>query len=160
MNAVVYARYSSHKQGAQSIEGQLASAYKYAGEHGYTIIHEYIDRAQSGTTDNRLEFQRMISDSDKHTFEGVLVYQLDRFARNRYDSAINKSKLKKNGVRVISAKENIADDPSGILVEGVLESMAEYYSAELSQKIHRCIPFQTAALSVLREADRKAQRQE
>lgn len=67
----------------------------------------------------------------------VLVYQLDRFARNRYDSAINKSKLKKNGVRVISAKENITDDASGILVEGVLESMAEYYSAELSQKIHR-----------------------
>ena len=80
---------------------------------------------------------RSISDSDRHTFEGVLVYQLDRFARNRYDSAINKAKLKKNGVRVLSAKENIADDASGILVEGVLESMAEYYSVELSQKIHR-----------------------
>ena len=79
----------------------------------------------------------MIADSDKHTFEGVLVYQLDRFARNRYDSAINKAKLKKNGVRVISARENISDDASGILVEGVLESMAEYYSAELSQKIRR-----------------------
>ena len=79
----------------------------------------------------------MIADSDKHTFEDVLVYQLDRFARNRYDSAINKAKLKKNGVRVISARENISDDASGILVEGVLESMAEYYSAELSQKIRR-----------------------
>ena len=79
----------------------------------------------------------MIADSDKQTFEAVLVYQLDRFARNRYDSAINKAKLKKNGVRVISAKENITDDASGILVEGVLESMAEYYSAELSQKIRR-----------------------
>ena len=79
----------------------------------------------------------MIADSDKHTFEAVLVYQLDRFARNRYDSAINKAKLKKNGVRVISARENISDDASGILVEGVLESMAEYYSAELSQKIRR-----------------------
>ena len=61
------------------------------------------------------EFQRMIADSDKHTFEGVLVYQLDRFAHNRYDSAINKAKLKKNGVRVISARENISDDASGIL---------------------------------------------
>ncbi len=79
----------------------------------------------------------MIADSDKHTFESVLVYQLDRFARNHYDSAINKAKLKKNGVRVISARENISDDASGILVEGVLESMAEYYSAEFSQKIHR-----------------------
>ena len=106
-------------------------------EDHYTVVGEYIDRAISGTTDNRAEFQRMISDSDRHTFEGVLVYQLDRFARNRYDSAINKVKLKKNGVRVLSAKENIADDASGILVEGVLESMAEYYSVELSQKIHR-----------------------
>ena len=79
----------------------------------------------------------MIADSDKHAFEGVLVYQLDRFARNRYDSAINKAKLKKNGVWVISARENISDDASVILVEGVLESRAEYYSAELSQKIRR-----------------------
>ncbi len=109
----------------------------FAKNSGHIVIGEYIDRAQSGTTDSRAEYQRMIADSDKHIFEGVLVYQLDRFARNRYDSAINKAKLKKNGVRVISARENISDDASGILVEGVLESMAEYYSAELSQKIRR-----------------------
>lgn len=137
MNVVIYARFSSHSQTEQSIEGQLKVCYEYAEANRYTVVGEYIDRAISGTTDNRAEFQRMISDSDKHTFEGVLVYQLDRFARNRYDSAINKAKLKKNGVRVLSAKENIADDASGILVEGVLESMAEYYSVELSQKIHR-----------------------
>lgn len=137
MNAVIYARFSSHSQTEQSIEGQLKVCYEYAKSNDYIVVGEYIDRAQTGKNDNRAEFQRMISDSDKHTFEAVLVYQLDRFARNRYDSAINKAKLKKNGVRVISAKENIADDPSGILVEGVLESMAEYYSAELSQKIHR-----------------------
>ena len=137
MNVVIYARFSSHSQTEQSIEGQLKVCYEYAESNHYTVVGEYIDRAISGTTDNRAEFQRMISDSDKHTFEGVLVYQLDSFARNRYDSAINKAKLKKNGVRVLSAKENIADDASGILVEGVLESMAEYYSVELSQKIHR-----------------------
>lgn len=137
MNVVIYARFSSHSQTEQSIEGQLKVCYEYAESNHYAVVGEYIDRAISGTTDNRAEFQRMISDSDKHTFEGVLVYQLDRFARNRYDSAINKAKLKKNGIRVLSAKENIADDASGILVEGVLESMAEYYSVELSQKIHR-----------------------
>lgn len=137
MNAVIYSRFSSHSQREQSIEGQLKTCYKFAADNGYTVIDEYIDRAQSGTNDNRAEFQRMIADSDKHTFDAVLVYQLDRFARNRYDSAINKAKLKKNGVRVISARENISDDASGILVEGILESMAEYYSAELSQKIHR-----------------------
>lgn len=137
MNIVIYARYSSHSQTEQSIEGQLQTCYEYAKQNGCIVVGEYIDRAQSGTTDSRVEFQRMITDSDKHTFEGVLVYQLDRFARNRYDSAINKAKLKKNGVRVLSARENISDDASGILVEGVLESMAEYYSAELSQKIRR-----------------------
>lgn len=137
MNIVIYARYSSHSQTEQSIEGQLHACYEYAKTDGHVIVGEYIDRAQSGTTDSRAEFQKMIADSDKHTFEAVLVYQLDRFARNRYDSAINKAKLKKNGVRVISARENISDDASGILVEGVLESMAEYYSAELSQKIRR-----------------------
>lgn len=137
MNVVIYARFSSHSQTEQSIEGQLKVCYEYAESNGYTVIAEYIDRAQSGKFDNRIDFQRMISDSEKHTFEGVLVYQLDRFARNRYDSAIYKSKLKKNGVRVLSAKENISDDASGILIEGVLESMAEYYSVELAQKIHR-----------------------
>ena len=137
MNVVIYARFSSHSQTEQSIEGQLKVCNEYAAANNYVVVGEYIDRAQSGTTDNRTEFQRMIADSERHTFEGVLVYQLDRFARNRYDSAINKAKLKKNGVRVLSAKENISDDASGILVEGVLESMAEYYSVELSQKIHR-----------------------
>ena len=137
MNVVIYARFSCHSQTEQSIEGQLRVCYEYAEAHNYTVVGEYIDRAQSGKFDNRTAFQKMISDSDKHTFEGVLVYQLDRFARNRYDSAIYKAKLKKNGVRVLSAKENISDDASGILIEGVLESMAEYYSVELSQKINR-----------------------
>lgn len=137
MNVVIYARFSSHSQTEQSIEGQLNVCHEYARSHGFNVINEYIDRAQSGTSDNRSSFQRMINDSVHHTFQGVLVYQLDRFARNRYDSAIYKARLKKNGVRVMSAKENIADDASGILVEGVLESMAEYYSVELSQKILR-----------------------
>ena len=128
MNIVIYARYSSHSQTEQSIEGQLQVCYEYARANGHIIVGEYIDRAQSGTNDSRTEFQKMIADSDKRTFEAVLVYQLDRFARNRYDSAIYKAKLKKNGARVISARENITDDPSGRLVEGVLESMAEYYA--------------------------------
>ena len=137
MNIVIYARFSSHSQTEQSIEGQLRVCYEYAKANGHIVIGEYIDRAQSGTSDNRSDFQRMIEDSERHAFQGVLVYQLDRFARNRYDSAINKAKLKKNGVRVLSAKENITDDASGVLIEGVLESMAEYYSVELSQKIKR-----------------------
>ena len=136
-NIVIYARYSSHSQTEQSIEVQLSTCYDYARNNGYTVIAEYIDRAQSGTSDSREQFQQMIADSDKKHFQFVLVYQLDRFTRNRFDSATYKAKLKKNSIHVIYARENIIDDVSGILIEGVLESMAEYYSAELSQKIRR-----------------------
>ena len=98
----------------------------------------YTGRAISGTgAENRPEFQRMVADSAKRQFQAVLVYQLDRFARNRYDSATFKAKLKKNGVKVISARENITEDASGVLMEAVLEGMAEYFSAELSQKVKR-----------------------
>ena len=137
--AVIYARFSSHNQTEQSIEGQLRECYAYAKRNGLIILNEYIDRALSGTTDNRPQFKQMIEDSKKGDFDFVLVYQLDRFARNRYDSATYKAKLKKNGVRVLSAKENISDDASGVLMESVLEGMAEYYSAELSQKVKRGI---------------------
>lgn len=135
--AVIYARFSSHNQTEQSIEGQLRECYDYARRHDLIVEDEYIDRALTGTTDKRPGFLKMIEDSKRKTFDYVLVYQLDRFARNRYDSANYKAKLKKNGVRVLSARENISEDASGILIEGVLESMAEYYSAELSQKVKR-----------------------
>lgn len=137
MNVVIYARYSSHNQTEQSIEGQLAVCEEYAKRNNYTIVGNYIDRALTGTNDNRPEFKKMIEDSNKKIFDIVLVYQFDRFARNRYDSATYKSKLKKNGVRVVSAKENISEDASGVLMESVLEGMAEYYSVELSQKVKR-----------------------
>lgn len=137
MNAVIYARYSSERQTEQSIEGQLRECNEFAAAEGITVVGEYIDRAISGKTDNRPEFQRMIADSKYGEFDAIIVYKLDRFARNRYDSAVYKSKLKQNGVRVLSAKERITDSPEGIILEGLLESMNEYYSAELSQKVKR-----------------------
>lgn len=137
MNAVIYARYSDSRQREESIEGQLKVCYAYAEREGYTILGEYIDRAVSAKTDDRPQFQRMIHDSSKKIFQGIIVYQLDRFARNRFDSAHYKNILKKNGVSVISARETITDDASGILVESMLEGMAEYYSVELSQKVTR-----------------------
>ena len=137
MNVVIYARYSDSKQREESIEGQLKTCYDYAKREDYVVVGEYIDRAVSAKTDDRPQFQRMIRDSSKKAFQGIIVYQLDRFARNRYDSARYKNILKKNGVAVISARETITNDASGILVESILEGMAEYYSAELSQKVTR-----------------------
>ncbi len=136
--AVIYARYSSHGQTEQSIEGQLRDCYAFAEREGYAIVSEYIDRAISGTgADNRPDFQRMIGDAAKKQFAVIIVWKLDRFARNRYDSATYKMRLKKHGVKVVSATENISDNPEGIILEGMLESMAEYYSANLAQNVKR-----------------------
>ena len=135
MKAVIYARCALQNKGEKSIQEQLNKCYEYARKNNITIVGEYIDDGFSGTNDNRPEFQKMIKDSKSKTFQGILVYQLDRFARNRYDSAIYKNRLKKNGVKVLSARENISDDTSEILMESILEGMAEYYSAEHSRKI-------------------------
>lgn len=137
MNAVIYARYSSESQREESIEGQLRECTEYAVHNGYNLVGTYIDRALSARTADRPEFQHMISDSQKNLFEIVLVWKLDRFSRDRYDSAHYKRILKKNGVKVVSAKENISDGPEGIIMESMLEGYAEYYSADLSQKIQR-----------------------
>lgn len=137
MKAVIYARYSSDNQREESIEGQLRECKEYAERNGILVLQSYIDRALSAKTDNRPEFQRMIRDSAKGLFDTVLVWKLDRFARNRYDSAHYKSLLRKNGVKVVSATESIADGPEGIILESMLEGMAEYYSAELAQKVNR-----------------------
>lgn len=134
---VIYARYSSARQNETSIEAQLDECYRYCKDNNINVVGEYIDKALTGKTDDRPEFLRMIADSSNKTFTGIVVYQLDRFARNKYDSAIYKRQLKQNGVKVYSAKEQISDGPEGILIESVLEGMAEYYSAELSQKVKR-----------------------
>ena len=137
MTAVIYARYSSDNQREESIEGQIRECTAYAEKNGITIVKHYIDRAISAKTDNRPEFQQMIKDSDKKLFDIVLVWKLDRFARNRYDSARYKTQLKKNGVKLMSATEIISEGPEGIILESVLEGYAEYYSADLSEKVIR-----------------------
>ena len=136
-NAVIYARFSSHAQSEQSIEGQLRVCYDYADREGYAVVGEYIDRALTGRSDDRPDFQRMITDAKKKSFQYVIVYKLDRFTRNRYDSAVYKHKLRQSGVKVLSAMENIGDNPESIILEAVLEASAEYYSVDLSQKIKR-----------------------
>ncbi|HBN12475.1 MAG TPA: recombinase family protein [Clostridiales bacterium] len=137
MRAVIYARYSSDNQREESIEGQLRECNEYATFNDIQVVGNYIDRAYSAKTDNRPEFQRMIKDSYKHAFDCIIVWKLDRFSRNRYDSAHYKALLRKNGVKVVSAKESIAEGSEGILLESVLEGMAEFYSAELAEKVTR-----------------------
>lgn len=137
MNVVIYARYSCDNQREESIEGQIRECKQYADRNDMCIIGEYIDRAFSAKTDNRPEFQKMINDSYSKKFQAIVVWKLDRFARNRYDSARYKTILKKNMVEVISATEVISKGAEGIILEAVLEGYAEYYSADLSEKVIR-----------------------
>ncbi|MDE7329723.1 MAG: recombinase family protein [Clostridia bacterium] len=135
--AVIYARYSCDKQTEQSIDGQLRVCQEYAKRNDIVILNIYIDQAMSGTNDNRPDFQKMIKDSARKEWDYVLVYKLDRFSRNKFEATIHKKTLKDNGVKVLSAMENIPDTPEGIILESLLEGMNQYYSAELSQKVKR-----------------------
>lgn len=135
----LYMRFSSERQTEQSIEGQLRDNIAYCARNNYRIVAVYVDRATSAAkrVDKRVHFQQMIRDSARHQWEAVIVWKLDRFARSREDSVSYKVRLKKNGVKVESSTEAISDNPESIILEAVLEGIAEYYSADLSQKITR-----------------------
>jgi len=137
LRAALYARFSCDKQHEESIEGQKRDCSRYAKTHNMVIVKEYIDRAVSAKTDNREQFQNMIRESRLKEFDVVLVWKLDRFARNRADSIKYKTMLKKNGVKVVSATEALGDGAESVILESVLEGMAEYYSLDLSEKVKR-----------------------
>lgn len=135
--AVIYARYSSSHQREESIEGQVRECREYAEREGYSVLQVYADRAITGRTDERPEFQRMLADASKGVFQAILIYKYDRFSRNRYSFAVWETKLKKHGVKVISARENVAEGAAGIVLKSVLQGMAEWYSVDLSEKVTR-----------------------
>lgn len=134
-NAVIYARYSSDKQTENSIDLQLRNGRAYCEAKGLHVIGEYVDRALSGTNDQRPEFQRMIRDAKKQGFAFIVVYRFDRFARNRYDSAIYKKELESVGVRVLSTEESVGTGDEGMILESIYEAMAESYSRRLSRVV-------------------------
>lgn len=133
--AALYARYSSDNQREESIEAQLSILHKFCADNGYTVVNEYCDRAKSATTSNRPEFLRMIDDAKNKEFDFVIVHKLDRFSRDRYDSAFFKRELKRNDVKLISVLERLDDSPESIILESLLEAMAEYYSRNLGREV-------------------------
>ncbi len=135
--AVIYARYSSDSQTEQSIEGQVRVCKQFAEKNDLLVINQYIDRATTGMNDNRAAFQQMLRDSKRRQWSVVIVYKLDRFARNKYESVVNRKKLTDNGVELVSAMENIPDTPEGKLFLAVIEGFNEYFSEDLKQKVNR-----------------------
>lgn len=132
--AVIYARFSSNNQREESIDAQIRASKEFAERDGFDIVAIYADKAKSGTTDKRPEFLRMIKDCEKGMFDYVIVHKLDRFSRNKYDSAVYKRKLKQFGIRLISVMERLDDSPESVILESVLEGFAEYYSKNLARE--------------------------
>ena len=137
INAVIYARYSSDRQNEQSIEGQIEICKKYAEQNGYNIINEYADRACSGKNFDRPQFQKMICDSKSNEFQVILLYKLDRFGRNKEETCIFRSLLKKRNIKVLSATENIPEGSLGVFIEGILDTVNEFYSYILAENVKR-----------------------
>lgn len=140
-DAVIYARYSSHGQKDTSIEQQVADCEAYAKANNLRVVKVYADRHLSGTNDKRPQFQQMLKDAAHGKWRYVICWKIDRFARNRYDSATYKYRLRKHNISVLYAKESIPDGPEGILLESILEGSAEYYSANLAQNVRRGMRF-------------------
>ena len=125
---VIYGRYSSDNQRAESIDAQIRACTEYAKSKGIDIVGIYTDAAKTGTNSDREQFQQMIEDSSKGMFRYLIIHKLDRFSRDRHDAAMYKRKLKINGVTVLSVLENLDGSPESIIMESVLEGMAEYYA--------------------------------
>lgn len=136
-NCVIYARFSSEKQRDESIDDQERVCRIFAKANGMKVVGVYADRATSGRTADRDAFQRMVSDSSEGRFGTVVVYKLDRFARDRFDAALYRHMLRDNGVTLVSAMEQIPDTPEGAILEAVIEGFNEYYSRNLSQNVMR-----------------------
>ena len=137
--AVAYARYSSAGQRDVSIEQQLADIRAFAQREGYTIVHEYADHAKSGFKDisARTSFRSMMSAAESGGFDTVISWKVDRFGRNREESALFKARLRRFGVKVLYAMEPIPEGSAGVLLEGMLEATAEWYSRQLSENVTR-----------------------
>ena len=122
-NGIIYARFSSQSQNEQSIEAQIRICSEFAENKGIKIVNIYSDKAKTGTNTDRPAFQKMVSDAQTGAFKYIIVYKLDRFARNQYESVIHKHHLKNNGVKLLSAMENISDTLEGMLLESFLEGV-------------------------------------
>mgnify|MGYP006390401497 CR=1 FL=1 len=135
--AAIYARFSSNNQREESIDAQVRAITEYANKNGYVIVKSYIDEAFSATTDQRPAFLEMIKACEDDIFDVILIHKLDRFARNRYDSAIYKRMIQDNDIRLISVLENIDDSPESVMLESTLEAVAEYFSRNLAREVRK-----------------------
>ena len=136
----LYARVSSDRQDVDlSVAAQLRALRDHAEKNGHVVVREYIDEAESGWVDDRPQFNKMIEEarSPDAAFREILVWKFSRFTRKREHAVAYKSMLRRRGVRVVSITENADDTPSGKLLEGIIESVDEFYSENLAEEVRR-----------------------
>lgn len=140
MKVAIYARVSSERQDTDlSISAQLKALREYAARNRYHVVREFIDAAESGRTAARPAFREMVAMARRpqKPFDMILVWKYSRFARSREDSIVYKTMLRKNSVQVISITEPFEDTPTGRLLEAMIESLDEFYSANLGEEVTR-----------------------
>ena len=138
--AALYARVSSDRQDVDlSVAAQMRALRDYARKNGYLVAREYVDEAESGRIADRPEFRKMIDAATKTNapFREILVWKFSRFTRKREHAVAFKSLLRRKGVRVVSITEQADDTPTGKLLEGIIESVDEFYSENLAQEVLR-----------------------
>ena len=137
MLSALYGRYSSDNQRTESIDAQRRAIMEYCERKGHTIYKEYIDEATTGTRDDREAFLEMIDDACENKFECIIVHKLDRFARNKYDSAIYRKLLEEKGITLISVIEDFGDSPEAQYMYSLFEANSDYFSRNLSREIKK-----------------------
>ena len=136
----LYARVSSDRQDVDlSVSAQLRALKEYAKSNGYSVAREYVDEAESGRVADRPQFREMIEEGSKPKahFDVILVWKFSRFTRKREHAVAFKSQLRRKGIRVVSITEQAEDNATGRLLEGIIESVDEYYSENLAQEVVR-----------------------
>ena len=135
--AALYARVSSDRQDVDlSVSAQLRALKEYARANDYSIAREYVDEAESGRVADRPQFREMIEEGSKPKapFDVILVWKFSRFTRKREHAVAFKSQLRRKGIRVVSITEQAEDNATGRLLEGIIESVDEYYSENLARR--------------------------
>ena len=134
---VLYGRYSSHNQKDISVEQQFEKGYELAAEYGIRIIDTYADRAVSGRTDKRRDFQRMMTDAAKGKFRYVIAWKSNRMGRNMLEALINEARLQDLGVRVLYVEEDFDDTAAGRFAARSMMNVNQFYSENMAEDIKR-----------------------
>lgn len=137
MNGVIYARYSSHNQREESIEQQIEECTAFARANNITIVEIYADKAISGKTDKRPQFQKMMRDAEKKSFEVVVAYKSNRIARNMFNALAYEDKLGKLGIETLYAKEEFGNTAAGRFALRTMMNVNQFYSENMAEDIRR-----------------------